>query len=44
MAVAGPVTHTEIVETGMADREANMVEFTTRTLRFLRDALVEARA
>lgn len=39
IATAGPVTRTEIIETGLADREANMVEFTTRSLRFLRDAI-----
>ena len=42
MSVAGPVTRTEVIETGLSDREANMVEFTTRTLRFLRDALRDA--
>ena len=42
LAVAGPVTRTETIETGSADREDNMVEFTTRALRFLRDAVREA--
>jgi len=40
--VAGPVSRTEVVETGVADREANMIDFATRALRFLRDAVVEA--
>lgn len=44
MSVAGPVAHTEVTETGLADREANMIEFATRTLRFLRDAIREAPA
>jgi PncC family amidohydrolase len=44
LAVAGPVSRREVVETGLTDREANMIEFTTRTLRFLRDVLVEAGA
>lgn len=42
--VAGPVARTEVFETGLADREANMVAFTTIALRFLRDALREAEA
>ncbi len=41
LAVAGPIQRTEVVDTGLADREANMVEFTTLTLRFLRDTLLE---
>ena len=40
--VAGPVSRTEVIETGITDREANMVEFTTRSLRMLRDAIREA--
>ena len=40
--VAGPVARTTVVETGISDREANMVEFTTLALRFLRDAIREA--
>ncbi len=40
--VAGPVRRSEIVETGLADREGNMVEFTTRSLRLLRDVFREA--
>jgi PncC family amidohydrolase len=39
LAVAGPVNRTEVVETGGADREANMIEFTTAALRLLRDVL-----
>ncbi|MSQ42281.1 MAG: CinA family protein [Dehalococcoidia bacterium] len=42
MSVAGPVTRTEVIETGLAEREANMVAFTTATLRFLGDALRDA--
>src|SRR5437016_12030762 len=41
IAVAGPVSRVEVVETGSADREANMIEFTTRALRLLRYALSE---
>jgi PncC family amidohydrolase len=37
--VAGPVNRVEIYETGISDREANMIEFTTLALRFLRDAI-----
>ncbi len=40
--VSGPVTRTEVFETGLSDRGANMVEFTTLALRYLRDAIVEA--
>jgi PncC family amidohydrolase len=40
--VAGPVSRTQVYETGSNDREANMVEFTTLALRFLRDAVKEA--
>jgi nicotinamide mononucleotide (NMN) deamidase PncC len=40
--VSGPVTRTELLETGLSDRAENMVEFTTRALRLLRDAIVEA--
>jgi hypothetical protein len=29
----------EVCETGISDREANMVEFTTLALRFLCDAI-----
>lgn len=41
--VAGTVSRTETVETGLADRESNMVEFTTRSLRLFRDVLREAK-
>ncbi len=40
--VAGPVTRTEVFETGIANRVDNMVEFTSITLRYLRDAIREA--
>ena len=40
--VAGPVSRTEVMQTGINDREANMIEFTTMTLRYLRDAIKEA--
>lgn len=42
MAVAGPVERTQVIETGNADRGENMGAFTTASLRFLRDALLEA--
>ena len=42
LSVAGPVTRTEVIETGLSDRQANMTEFATRTLRYLRDALQDA--
>ena len=42
--VAGPVARTEMIETGVSDRQANMVEFTTRALRVLRDAIQGAGA
>jgi len=42
LAVSGPVARTEIQETGLDDRADNMVEFTTRALRFLKDAIAEA--
>jgi hypothetical protein len=40
--VAGPVNRVEVYETGISDREANMIEFTTLALRFLRDAIKDA--
>jgi nicotinamide-nucleotide amidase len=40
--VSGPITRTAVIETGLSDRAANMAEFTTHALRFLRDALLEA--
>lgn len=42
MAVSGPVSRSQVIETGIADRGENMVEFTTRSLRYLRDAILEA--
>jgi len=42
LAVAGPVARSDIQETGLDDRAENMVEFTTRALRFLKDAISEA--
>ncbi len=42
IAVVGPVSRVEVIETGIEDRSANMGEFTTRTLFFLRDAIAEA--
>ncbi len=44
IAVVGPVSRSEIVETGLDDREANMIEFATRSLRMLRDAIQQAAA
>jgi PncC family amidohydrolase len=44
VAVAGPVSRAETVLTGTDDREANMVEFTTLSLRYLRDAIRDAPA
>jgi nicotinamide-nucleotide amidase len=41
VAISGPDSSTEVFETGSADREANMIEFTTFALRRLRDALQE---
>jgi nicotinamide-nucleotide amidase len=40
--VSGPLSRSETVQTGMTEREPNMIEFTTRALRYLRDAIVEA--
>jgi nicotinamide mononucleotide (NMN) deamidase PncC len=42
IAVTGPIRRSETIETGMDDRAANMVEFTTRSLRILRDAIAAA--
>lgn len=39
--VAAPVTRIEVFETGVDDREANMIDFATRSLRMLRDAILE---
>ena len=41
--VAGPASRTETVQTGLADRESNRVEFTTRSLRLFRDVVREAK-
>jgi len=40
--VTGPVSRAEMIQTGLDDRGANMVEFTSRALHLLRDALSEA--
>lgn len=40
--VAGPVARTEAFETGVSDRVANMVKFTTLSLRLLSAAVQEA--
>ena len=42
LGVAGPVTRTDVIETGIDDRVANMAEFATLALRYLRDALNDA--
>lgn len=42
LSVAGPVTRTEVMETGLSDRIENMVEFTTLALRFLKQAIQDA--
>src|SRR5205809_1829183 len=44
IAVAGPASRVDVIETGSADREANMIEFTTHALRHLRYAISEAGA
>jgi nicotinamide mononucleotide (NMN) deamidase PncC len=44
IAVAGPVSRSETMVTGSDDREANMIEFTTLSLRYLRDAIRAAPA
>jgi nicotinamide-nucleotide amidase len=41
LAVAGPTPRSAVIETGSADREANMVAFSTHALRLLREALGE---
>ena len=41
--VSGPISRTEVFETGINDREANMIDFATRALRFLRDAILDAK-
>jgi PncC family amidohydrolase len=42
VSIAGPMARTETYDTGLAEREANMVEFTTLALRLLRDTVREA--
>lgn len=42
LSVAGPVVRTEVMQTGIADRVENMVEFTTLALRFLKQAIQDA--
>jgi len=42
--VAGPVSRVEVFQTGLSDRIENMVEFATRSLRYLSDAIREAGA
>ncbi len=44
VAVAGPVTRAEVIETGTTDRGENMSRFTTIALTYLRDAIREAPA
>ena len=44
VSVAGPVVRTEVSETGLSDREANMVEFASRGLLLLSLAIQEADA
>ncbi len=44
ISVAGPVVRTEVIETGLPDRVENMVEFATRSLRVLSQAIGEAQA
>lgn len=39
LAAAGPATRSQVIETGLSDREANMVQFTTASLRLFLDAL-----
>ena len=42
LSVAGPVSRSEVVETGLDDRAENMSAFTTLALHFLRDAILDA--
>jgi len=44
VSVAGPVSRGEVSETGLLDRETNMVEFATRGLLLLNQAIQEADA
>ena len=43
VSVAGPVSRTEIMYTGISDRESNMVELATRGLRFLNETIHETK-
>jgi PncC family amidohydrolase len=40
--VAGPISRTQVFETGVSDRGENMALFATLALRYLRDAMVQA--
>ena len=40
--ISGPINRTTTIETETLDREANMVEFTTESLIFLRDIINES--
>ncbi|MEZ4503297.1 MAG: CinA family protein [Dehalococcoidia bacterium] len=42
LAVAGPVSRTSVIETGIDDRGENMSRFLTEALTFFRDAVREA--
>lgn len=42
VSVAGPVARTEVIHTGLTDRVENMVEFATRALRHLAEAIKDA--
>ena len=44
ISIAGPSSRSDVIETGLTDRAANMVEFATRSLRLLRDTIREAGA
>ena len=44
ISVTGPVSRTEVIETGLSDREANMVEFATLSLSFLSEAIHDSNA
>lgn len=39
IAVVGPVAQSQAIETGLSDRETNMIEFTTAALRLFLEAL-----
>jgi nicotinamide-nucleotide amidase len=42
LGVSGPVSRSDVIETGIDDREENMVRFTTAALVLMRDALQQA--